>query len=81
MCTQSCGSTHPNNVCGSEDCLYLDVWRPSNFTGLLPVLLLIYGGGFTAGSSNLYNGTGLVSRDVIFVAFNYRVGTFGKLYV
>ena len=40
----------------------------------LPVLVWIYGGGYTTGSATLdiYDPTALVSKDVIFVAMQYR---------
>lgn len=47
---------------------------------LAPVMLWIYGGGYTAGEKSTYNGAGLLgaSQDgVIFVAINYRLGALG----
>ena len=64
----------------SEDCLYLNVWRPaSSSTRNLPVLVWIYGGGFVGGSSASSNtsGVGFARQGVILVAMNYRVGRFG----
>jgi para-nitrobenzyl esterase len=64
----------------SEDCLYLNVWttakRPKT---LLPVMVWIYGGGFTsgAGSVEIYDGAALARKGVVLVSANYRVGTFG----
>jgi para-nitrobenzyl esterase len=43
----------------SEDCLYLNVWRPADQTARnLPVMVWIYGGGFTGGSSASPNTSG-----------------------
>jgi para-nitrobenzyl esterase len=64
----------------SEDCLYLNVWRPADSAARnLPVMVWIYGGGFTGGSSASPNtaGTGFAERGVVLVAMNYRVGRFG----
>jgi para-nitrobenzyl esterase len=67
----------------SEDCLYLNVWTPKDARpGVkLPVMVYIYGGGFSAGSASspTASGVGLAGKGVIFVAGNYRVGTFGFL--
>ncbi|XP_055892358.1 cholinesterase 1-like [Biomphalaria glabrata] len=66
----------------SEDCLYLNVWLP-NTTGVKPILVWIYGGGFFSGSSALdvYDGSVLAKKNnVIVVSFNYRVGALGFLY-
>ena len=70
-----------------EDCLTLNVQRPSTATSSskLPVLFWIFGGGFEFGSTQSYDGTSLIQRsvsmekDVIYVAVNYRVGGFGFL--
>uniref|UniRef100_Q023E5 Carboxylic ester hydrolase n=1 Tax=Solibacter usitatus (strain Ellin6076) TaxID=234267 RepID=Q023E5_SOLUE len=65
----------------SEDCLYLNVWRPASAapTAKLPVMVWIYGGGFTGGSSSSPNTSGaqFAKQGVILVAANYRVGRFG----
>ncbi len=64
----------------SEDCLYLNVWRPADSTaGNLPVMVWIYGGGFTGGSSASPNTSGaqFARQGVVLVAMNYRVGRFG----
>ena len=66
----------------SEDCLYLNVWTPSKHAGeRLPVMVWIYGGGFTSGSASmpLYWGDRLSRKGVIVVTFGYRVGPFGFL--
>ncbi|KAF2654595.1 alpha/beta-hydrolase [Lophiostoma macrostomum CBS 122681] len=70
-----------------EDCLTLNVIRPAGTTAdsKLPVLFWIFGGGFELGSTQMYDGTSLVTesvaqgKPVVFVAVNYRVGGFGFL--
>ncbi|KGO67459.1 Carboxylesterase, type B [Penicillium italicum] len=70
-----------------EDCLTLDVRRPSGTKpgAKLPVLVWIFGGGFEQGSTTLYDGSNFVTASVklgmpvIFVAMNYRLGGFGFL--
>ena len=64
----------------SEDCLYLNVWRPADQAARnLPVMVWIYGGGFTGGSSASPNtsGAGFAKQGIVLVAMNYRVGRFG----
>lgn len=68
----------------SEDCLFLDIYAPSNATknSKLPVFLFIQGGGFNQDSTPNQNGTGLVNasgNNIIVVNFNYRVGLYGFL--
>jgi len=64
----------------SEDCLHLNVWRPEDPAARnLPVMVWIYGGGFTGGSSASpsTSGAGFARQGVVLVAMNYRVGRFG----
>ena len=64
----------------SEDCLYLNVWRPADPTARnLPVMVWIYGGGFVGGSSSspMTSGVQFAKQGVVLVAMNYRVGRFG----
>ena len=64
----------------SEDCLYMNIWAPKAKAGTkLPVVVFIYGGAFTIGSSGMpnYSGEAIAKRGAIFVNFNYRVGAFG----
>jgi para-nitrobenzyl esterase len=64
-----------------EDCLYLNVWAPSDAgpDSRLPVIVFIYGGGGTIGSSGManYDGEQVARRGAVFVNFNYRVGILG----
>jgi para-nitrobenzyl esterase len=73
------GETPPRT---SEDCLYLNVWTPAtNARQRWPVMVFIYGGGFTNGAAALplYWGDRLAHRGVIVVTFGYRVGALGFL--
>ena len=65
----------------SEDCLYLNVWTPAGARAgrKLPVIVYIYGGGFTGGSANRGDSDGaqMATRNVVFITINYRVGALG----
>ncbi len=66
----------------SEDCLYLNVWTPPHKAGeRLPVLVWIYGGGFTSGATAIptYSGESLARKGVVVVSIAYRLGAFGFL--
>lgn len=73
---------------GSEDCHFLNIWTPylpgpkSERQFLKPVMFWIHGGAFSSGTANDkdFDGGNLASRsDVVVVAINYRLGTFGFL--
>ena len=63
----------------SEDCLYLNVFKPINALPNTPVLVFFHGGSLMGGSTSFgdYNGTELAKRGIIFVSVAYRVGVFG----
>ncbi|KAJ5827179.1 Carboxylesterase type B [Penicillium robsamsonii] len=65
----------------SEDCLYLDIWAPSNATkdSKLPVKVWVYGGSETEGSISdpLYDGCNTAEAGSILVSINYRIGPLG----
>ena len=66
----------------SEDCLYLNIWGPAKPPAVkLPVMVLIYGGGFVSGSAAcpIYDGEALAREGILFVSINYRVDIFGFL--
>jgi para-nitrobenzyl esterase len=79
------GDEEAGTATGSEDCLFLNVFAPAfqpeavpTGDARLPVMLWIHGGGNTVGSSDFYDGGHLATRhDVVVVAVNYRLGTFG----
>eukprot|EP01059_Diplonema_ambulator_P023582 TRINITY_DN390_c0_g1_i1.p1 TRINITY_DN390_c0_g1~~TRINITY_DN390_c0_g1_i1.p1 ORF type:complete len:547 (+),score=219.00 TRINITY_DN390_c0_g1_i1:66-1706(+) len=72
-------------VIGKEDCLTLEVYRPTvTVPGeKLPVMAWIYGGAFVVGGDDQggnYNGKELARKfRVIVVAMNYRLGNLGFL--
>jgi para-nitrobenzyl esterase len=65
---------------GSEDCLYLNIWRPKSPDTELPVYLYIHGGGNSIGSSaeSSYHGNVVASKsNMLYVSVNYRLGAMG----
>ncbi|KKF93176.1 Bile salt-activated lipase [Ceratocystis platani] len=84
------GVTLPNFREADEDCLYLDLYVPGKALmdgETLPVVVWVFGGAFVVGSKDIYqpflpwyDGSGLINQsgnNVIFIAFNYRLGSFG----
>ena len=67
----------------SEDCLYLNVWKPSSAKEgeNLPVLVYIHGGSLMSGSSysDSFDGTSFAENGIIVVTVAYRLGVFGYL--
>jgi para-nitrobenzyl esterase len=72
------------NAVGSEDCLYLDIYRPQRpayHRERLPVYVWIHGGSNNFGSAQDYDGTVLANRsDVVVVVLQYRLGPMGWFY-
>jgi para-nitrobenzyl esterase len=66
-----------DDVPKSEDCLTLNVWRPTGSTGPLPVMVWIYGGALVHGRTSLYPADALAKQGVVVVSMNYRMGRFG----
>ena len=66
----------------SEDCLFANIFTPSNATSKskLPVWVYVQGGGYAGDSNANYNGTQVVQTgNIVLVNFNYRVGSWGFL--
>ncbi|MFG1923453.1 carboxylesterase/lipase family protein [Cryptosporangium sp. NPDC048952] len=75
----------------TEDCLYLNVYTPTEGTarrtlpeqareGKLPVMVWIHGGSYTSGAGSDYGPARLVTEGgVIVVTINYRLGALGFL--
>lgn len=66
---------------GSEDCLYLNIWKPVA-ANKRPVVVFIHGGSAVHGAASfpLYNGQRLAQEmDAVIVTINYRLAFFGNL--
>uniref|UniRef100_A0A914QIF1 Carboxylic ester hydrolase n=1 Tax=Panagrolaimus davidi TaxID=227884 RepID=A0A914QIF1_9BILA len=71
-------------VLNSEDCLYLNIMTPEKVENKkYPVMIYIHGGGFVMDSAVKYHYSkicrNIVSKDVIFVTIQYRLGYLGFL--
>lgn len=69
---------------GSEDCLFVNIWRPATTDKNLPVLLFVHGGsnisGYTA--DPLYDGARLAkAANAVVITASYRLGVLGFLNV
>jgi para-nitrobenzyl esterase len=64
----------------SEDCLFVNVWKPEGATKA-PVMVWIHGGALRTGNlaGGLYDGTELARKGVVVVTLNYRLGILGYL--
>ena len=82
QCMQGAGGAPGGGPAMSEDCLYLNVWTPAKSSKeRVPVLVWIYGGGFTGGSTSSASTSGevLAGKGVVVVSIAYRVGPLGFL--
>ncbi|MFT4101044.1 MAG: carboxylesterase family protein [Burkholderiaceae bacterium] len=71
-----------NQAVGSEDCLYLNIWRPAGGDNGLPVIVFIHGGSNVSGytADPVYDGAALAkAANAVVVTVNYRLGIFGWL--
>ncbi|KAJ6477550.1 Alpha/Beta hydrolase protein [Mycena sanguinolenta] len=73
-------------VISTEDCLFLNVYYPSDAAGTpvkdLPVLVWIHGGGYLAGQASAYDGEDVINqsnRGLVIIIIQYRLGVFGFL--
>jgi carboxylesterase type B len=70
----------PDRVTGG-DCLNLNVWTPDPAAAGLPVMVWVQGGMFELSSLASYDGRHFARDGVVCVAFNWRVGAEGFLYL
>ncbi|CAG9764858.1 unnamed protein product [Ceutorhynchus assimilis] len=73
-----------SQIVGSEDCLNLNVYTkelPNSETELKPVMIYIHGGAFNTGSNRpgLYGPEFLLTKNIVLVTINYRLGVLGFL--
>ncbi|KAI8649965.1 Carboxylic ester hydrolase [Fusarium sp. Ph1] len=85
-CWQSTPAWRPNiqsDLWQDEDCLRLNIQTPMDpAPHRLPVLIMIHGGGYLAGSTQFTTGDSLVHQSngsVIYVSVQYRLGALGFL--
>lgn len=70
-----------NKLQGSEDCLYLNVFRPKTISKKLPVYFWIHGGGNVMGGADEYNLSYFANKaNMVVVVIQYRLGPFGWFY-
>ncbi len=69
------------DVVGSEDCLFLNVWRPATRETGLPVHVWIHGGDNLVGSADInpdFHGHAIAARtNAVSVSLNFRLGPLG----
>jgi len=69
-----------DTMVGSEDCLYLNVWRPRSQERGLPVYFWIHGGGniMQLPIHEMAHAANVAGQsNMVFVSINYRLGEFG----
>lgn len=64
---------------GTEDCLYVNIYRPNNGQKNLPVMVYLHGGGNASGTSNVSFSNMVSASNCIVVSVEYRLGAFGFL--
>jgi para-nitrobenzyl esterase len=71
----------PISPTSSEDCLFVNVWRPGGAApgAKLPVMVWIHGGAFVFGSGSFpgFSGVPFAKQGVVLVTFNYRLQRLG----
>lgn len=67
------------NYQGTEDCLYVNVYRPNTTEKNLPVMVYVHGGGNASGNANIDFTKLAVAAKAVIVSVEYRLGAFGYL--
>ncbi|KAL0578841.1 hypothetical protein V5O48_003165 [Marasmius crinis-equi] len=83
--TASCLQPRLNMTEMSEDCLTINVYRPTGVSegANLPVMFWTYGGGFLVGTATTWNASAILAQSIargtpiVYVSFNYRLGPLG----
>ncbi|MGE4354034.1 MAG: carboxylesterase family protein [Oscillospiraceae bacterium] len=67
-------------VIGSEDCLYLNIYRPNTEENGLPVLFFIHGGNNQTGAGEMMDGDAMaIALNAVVVTINLRLNALGWL--
>lgn len=64
---------------GTEDCLYVNVFRPDTNERNLPVMVFLHGGGNASGNNDRNFSDFVKGTNCIVVSVEYRLGAFGFL--
>lgn len=64
---------------GTEDCLFLNLYRPKNTKKNLPVLVYLHGGGNATGTSDKDMSAVAKKCNAIVITVEFRIGAFGYL--
>lgn len=64
---------------GTEDCLYVNIYRPNSGDKNLPVMVYLHGGGNASGTSNVSFSSFAAATNCVVVSVEYRLGAFGYL--
>jgi para-nitrobenzyl esterase len=78
------GTSGVDEPTSAENCLFLNVWTPSQSGSKRPVMFYSHGGAFVSGSGGgqTQDGSNLARKqDVVVVASNHRLGLLGYLYL
>ncbi len=74
----SFASKGESKVIGSEDCLYLNIFRPKTAARELPVYVFIHGGANMIGEMSAYDGSILAEKaNMVVITVQYRLGPLG----
>lgn len=68
-----------NSYTGTEDCLYVNVYRPYSKEKELPVMVYLHGGSNNSGTANTDFSGLAVKTDCVIVTVSFRLGAFGFL--
>lgn len=66
----------------SEDCLTLNIFRPTDSQGKIPVAIYLHGGAFNRGAAAMHDTASMVAwseKPFLAVSFGYRIGALGFL--